>query len=464
MIWEERFVMPNIRALLLLSLLNLSLTPATFAAPVKEVIVGGAEGYVRLDLDKSTIKADEPVRGHVIFKIESVRDRFGKQYDAIELHDPTVDVTVPDSMAAAMHEVIFPRPLQPTIKVGHEYRLPFQVRMKEDFRKLLRKPGEPYVLHQPGMFNLQAAVHSPPILKNEPRRNSPFAMLTQVFKSKSVSLTIQPAAIDAPKLKKSHITHAIDQSTDDLRHRIIAFHVRKGDLSHDDLLSYITDASDRDKAKLADFYLSRNLPVAALKDFKKPGASVHFEGHDQPPVFFLMEPRQQLRMTFKVDGLHRMRIADLDKLIIANTKIDFTAPTSMGLYEMRDPRHQKAWGWILVHGETSRTPSDKLRPDTKAISQSVATALFKGDNDALAALAAPDFRTGDVIRKMKFKLGSGDIRYFKSSGTKNKVKTRMRVNIAEQGEEPVFAHELILEFVRIGSDLKLTQALITDVD
>lgn len=434
------------------------------AAPSTDVIIGGGKGYLRVNLDKDSFTADEPIRGYVLFKLESVRDRYGKRYNAVVLNAPKITVALPDQMQAVIPQVIFTSPLQPTIKVGHEYRLRFHVRMDEEFRKLLRKPKGAYAFFNTGSHSLQASIVSSPLVANKISGRSPFTVLTQVFKSPIAHLTIERASVDAPPLTKASIVHAIEQASGSHKKRIIAFYVERNTLATEDLLRYINDASGNNKADLIKLYLSRNLPVDALTDFKAVGGAIHFTGHNTPPVLLKMEPKQQLRMTFKVDGLHRMLIGSTDKLIIADTRIDFTAPASPGLYEMLDPRHKKTWGWILVHRNRAKGPSDKLRPNTKTLSQNVATAIFKQDSATLKGLAAPDFRTSDIIRKMKFKLGSGDIRYHQSTGTKNNVKTRMLVNIADAGEEPVLARELILDFVRIGSDLKLVNATVVDLN
>lgn len=432
------------------------------AAPSTDVIIGGGKGYLRINLDKDSFKADEPIRGHVLFKLESVRDRYGKRYNAVVLNNPKITLTLPDKMQAVIPKVIFTSPLQPTIKVGHEYRLRFHVRMDEAFRKLLRKPKGAYAFFNTGSHELQASLVSSPVVTNQTSARSTFTVLTQAFKSSISKLTIERASVDAPLLTKASIVHAIEQAAGNQKKQIIAFYVDRNTLATKDLLNYINDASGHDKADLVKLYLSRNLPVSALTDFNEAGDTIHFTGHDAPPVLLKMEPKQRLRMTFKVDGLHRMLIGATDKLITTDTRIDFTSPGSPGLYEMLDPRHKKTWGWILIHQTIIKAPSDNLRPNTKTLSQNVAKAIFKQDSATLKGLAAPNFRTSDIIRKMKFKLGSGDIRYHQSTGTKNNVKTRMLVNIGEAGEEPAFARELILDFVRVGKDLKLVNATVVD--
>ncbi len=433
-------------------------------AKAGEVIVGGAKGYVKLQLDQREIKADQFVRGFVLFKLESVRDRFGKDHDAVVLNGPLVDIAVPNDMQAVIPKVNFNTPLQSTIKVGHEYKLRFHIKMDDDFRKRLRKPKDDYAHFNPGYFRLQAMVFSPPQLNNADRKRSPFAMLTQQFKSEPVGITVKPASPGATSLTSAAIHHAIGQAEGAYKKQLIAFHLDRKHIDADRLLLYISEASGRDKAELVELYLSKQLPVKRLDFFKTPGSTIQFSGHKQPPVFLVMEPNQRMRMTFDVDSIHRMAVAGKDTLIIADTKIDFVAPSTAGLYEMYDTRHRKPWGWILVTKPASTGPADNLRPDTKELAGKVATALYNRDEKSLKSLAVPDFRSGDVIRRMKFKLGYGDIRYLKSLGSKNRITTRMQVNIAPTGEQPVFARELSLEFTRFGKELKLSAATLTDVD
>jgi hypothetical protein len=131
---------------------------------------------------------------------------------------------------------------------------------------------------------------------------------------------------------------------------------------------------------------------------------------------------------------------------------------------MYDDANKKAWGWVLVRVDKQTLASAGLRPDTSELSAKVAQALFKQDATSLDELAAPGFKSKEIIRQFRFKLGEGDIRYHESTGTTNKVKTVMKINLAPQGQPPVFVRELWLEYVRVGEDLKLTNASVWEVE
>lgn len=447
----------------LIGLLLVLVTAAYAAGADARPVVGTAKGSLELELDRANWSAIEPITGKIIFKVSEVRDRSGRLLDAVRLNDPKLEIAFPAEMAAAMPQVRWRSVFFPTIKVGRSYEMHFSIRLDEEFAKLLTTKDEPDVLFNAGKYQLSAMVASSPRPSWEAASKSLFVELHQQFTSTPKEITIVAArsgrVIDGEMVKR-----LLDEAQGPLKHQIITFYAKRKVLSREDVLAGMEAATGSAKADLAGLYLSLGHAAEDLKFFAPIAAPVKLKGHGAEPMFLLARPQQRIRFESDLSEMHRLRVGELDTVLTTKKVVDFTAPSAAGIYEMYDDHHKKPWGWMLVVKDQERIAAAGLRPDTTELSKKVAQAIFKQDAKALAALAAPGFDAEETIRKLRFKLAQGDIRYHESTGTSRKVKTRMKVNAAEPGKEPVFFRELVLHYVLVGDELKLEQAAVWDAE
>lgn len=432
-------------------------------ASADQTIRGGARASLSIELDSDTISAAEPIRGKLIFTLHEVKDKTAGSHKAVVVNGPHVDIRLDTGMAQALHTVQFPVPLGQTLKVGHRYELRFSIRMDEAFRELLDKPKEQYVLFKPGRWKLSAMIASPPRPPWDDKRNPLFPELVQQFNSKAVEVRITPA-LTGESLGKGPVLRAIEQAGADLKLRAISFYAHSGVLTQEELLGQINQAEGRLKADLSDLWLTLKHPPQQLEFFTKPGPELTFKSIEDGPVFLLLEPQQRVRLVFDLRAVHRFRMLDVSQVVHAGTRVDLTAPRAAGVYEMIDDSTGKHWGWVLAYGDPKQATGGPLRPDTKELSEKVVEAILRQDIDALAGLGVPELKAREVIHDLRLRLGPGDVRYHQSTGTSNKVRTVMRVNLAPKGVAPVFARELILEFVRVGDELKLKRASVVEAE
>ena len=434
-----------------------------FASPLHgqvKTLNGGARATLELKLDRKELGADQPIEGRVIFQILEVRDKFNLTYDAVRFNGPQLNVVFPGEMAVVPLEVKWSRSILPTFAVGTRYELPFTIRMREGFRKLLSKPDETYQLFKPGSFNLSASIESPSRSLGDTVTKAPFPELYQSFASQGVSLKINPSR-GARTIDDDTVKRAIESAEAEDRQQIVMFYAQRGVLSKKDLAAEIDAASGKTKAELASFWLSLNYPASELTFFTPSGKTLRFTGHDNTPVYVLVRPQQRLHVAFDVATLHHFRAVDVETPIVTKQQLTVEMPRGEGVYEMYDQQNGKPWGWLLVHKDSDSRITG-LRPDTRDLSAKVVEALVARDDAALKKLAAPGYDVQIALKATRFKLGEGDIRYHESTGTSNKVKTRMKINLAPKGAEPVFARELWLEYVLVGDELKLTHANVVD--
>lgn len=418
---------------------------------------------IEIVLDRDQWLATETITGKVIFQITEVRDRGGVLIDTVRLQAPTLDIIFPDEMAAVLPRVKWKSVFFPTLKVGLRYELGFSISIDEAFVKLVKRNDEEVVLFNPGKFRISAMIDSPvPSLWDEPVK-SQFVILHQKFTSDAKEITVTTPR-SGRVVNNDEVKRALESATGELKHRIVSFYARRKVLSREDLLAAIEAAQGKAKADLASLYLGLNYPATDLKFFDLASETVKLTGHSNGQLYLLLRPQQRVRFACDLSSVHRLRVADLDTVLATKKQVDFDAPRGEGVYEMYDEANKKAWGWVLVRADKQAIASAGLRPDTTEISMKVAQALFKQDAAALDALAAPGFKSKEVIRQFRFKLGEGDIRYHESTGTINKVKTVMKINLAPEGQPAVFVRELWLEYVRVGEDLKLTNANVLEVE
>ena len=425
---------------------------------------GTAKGTVAIELDRTEWAATEAITGKLIFQISEARDRLGRSLDAVRLNGPKLDVVFPEDMAAVLPQVKWKTVFFPTIKVGHRYELAFSIRADEGFEKIVKKGERDLVMFKPGTYKISAMVDSPIRPPWDPAAKSSFVELHQQFASAdSKTITIGQAR-GGRIVGNDEVKKAIEEADDSLKHQIVTFYAKRKVLSREDLRSAIEAATGKAKAELAALYLSLNYPATDLTFFSAVNEPVKLTGHDGAPVYLLLRPQQRVRFVCDLATVHRLRVGELDTVLATKRQVDFDAPRGDGVYEMYDDTHQKAWGWVLVHADKQAIAGAGLRPDTSELSAKVAAALFKQDAKALESLSAPGFRVDEAIKKVRFQLAEGDVRYHESTGTSNKVKTRMKINIAPKGQDPVFAKELWLDYVRVGEELRLTHAAVWDVE
>lgn len=422
-----------------------------------------AKADIAIQLDQPAFRGDQRISGKLIFQIHQVRDEIGAPVDVVVLNGPVVRIVLSDNLAAALPQVTFSSPLSKTIKIGHRYELPFSIRMDEAFASHLQKKNRDYLLFQEGEHTLSALVNSAVRSPGENPPPSPFRELNAKFESKPVEVKIL-RPIEEHRISRSHLLETIAALPAELKGRAVTFYARRGVLTEADLLGQIKQAEGRLKADLSAYWLNAGLPVDKLDFFTTPGASHTFTGHEGKPVYFLLRPQQRTRLTFDVRKIHHFRGLGQESVVHSTTTLDVVGPRTGGVYEMMDDRHKQPWGWVLVQEDREAIAGAATRPNTSELSAKVAEALYKRDAAALKALAAPDFNADATIRDLRFKLGFGDVRYLTSTGTQNKVKTRLQINLAPPDKEPVFARELWLQFERIGDELKLTHAQVWDAE
>lgn len=447
-------------AIILLLLLG-TMVPQPLRADSSVFNTGKAS--IEVVLDRSEWLSTEPITGKVIFQISEVLNRNGVPVDTVRLHQPTLDIVFPDEMAAVLPVVKWRAVFFNTLKVGHRYELAFSIRVDEPFEKLVKKDGTALVLFNPGRFRISAMIDSPIPLPWDAPAKSQFVTLHQKFTSQSKEITIA-AASSGRVVGNDQVKRALGEADGVLKHQIVSFYARRKVLSREDLLAAIEAADGKPKAEMAALYLGLNYAATDLRFFDLASETVKLTGHGKGPLYLLVRPQQRVRFACDLTSVHRLRVAQLDTVLAARQQVDFDAPKAEGVYEMYDEANKKAWGWVLVRADKKAIASAGLRPDTSEMSAKVAQAIFKQDEKSLEALAAPGFKSKEIIRSLRFKLGNGDIRYHESTGTTNKVKTIMKINLAPEGQPPVFAKELWLEFVRFGEELKLTQAAVWEVE
>jgi hypothetical protein len=450
--------MPHLR---LIPLLLLLAGPALGADP--RVINGGAKAQIAIELDREEWSALEPITGKVILQVTEVRDSANRALDAVRLNNPRLNIVFPPEMAVVPLKVTWRTVFIPTIKVGHRYELQFTLRVDDEFEKLVKKDGQSLALFKPGRHALAATLDSPARPPWEDPPQSLFIELYQQFASASKPITVGEAA-GGKMLSGDEVKKAFGAAQGPLKHQIVTFYATRKVLSRQDLLAAIADAEGKPKAELAALHLSLNYPASDLSFFTAVGESLKVTGHGAAPLYLLVRPQQRVRFDFDLAEVHRLRVATLDTVVATKKQVDFEAPRGEGVYEMYDDAHKKPWGWMLVIADQQRDAAGGLRPDTRDLSAKVAQALFKQDAKALEALSAPGFQVNETIKKTRFKLADGDVRYEESTGSSNKVKTRMKINSAPPGKEPVFARELWLDFVRVGEDLRLSNAMVWDIE
>ncbi|MEX2216734.1 MAG: hypothetical protein WD768_21650 [Phycisphaeraceae bacterium] len=433
---------------------------ASAAADVKTISNGG-RGSLELKLDRTELGAEEIIEGRLIFQLDEVRDKFNTAYDAIRFNGPQLNIVFPSDMAAVPLEVKWRTTVLPTFGVGRRFELPFIIRMDPAFRALLAKSDDVYRLFADGSFRISATIESPARAAGEEVTKSQFPELYQTFVSQPLTLKINRSRV-AKAIDDDTVKRMIAAAEPGVRLKIVMFYAQRGVLSKKDLAAEIESASGKMKAELASFWLSMKYPASELKFFTPSGQTIKFTGHDDPPVYVLVRPQQRLHVAFDVATLHHFRAADVDTPIVTKKQITVDMPRGEGVYEMYDQQNGKPWGWLLVHKDPE-SRVEGLRPDTRELSTKVVEALVKRDTNALKRLAAPDYDVELALKLTRFKLAEGDIRYHESTGTSNKVRTRLKINLAPAGKEPVFARELLLEFVLVGDELKLTHANVLDV-
>jgi hypothetical protein len=431
----------------------LALAAPVFAAD--KAVFNTAKGTLALELDRSDWSAIEPITGKLVFQLSEVRSRSGEALGVIKLNEPKLEIGLPDGMALVLTQVKWKSVFFPTIQVGRRYEIPFAIRMDEGFEKLVKKGEEPIALFRPGKYRLSAVIDSPvrPAWEEPPK--SPFVELHQQFNCESKTITIDAAA-SAKALGGDEVKKAMAEAEGDLKHRIVTFYARSKVLSREDLLAAMEAAEAKARADMAVLFLSLNYPASDLAFFTAAPGSVKLTGHGGVPFFFAARPQQRLRFECDLGNVHRLRLGTFEAVLTTKKTVDVDVPRAAGIYEVYDDAHKKPWGWVLVHKDTDAATG--LRPDTRELSAKIVDALIKQDAKALQTLAAPGFRAADVLKSVRFKLGEGDVRYFESTGTSSKVKTRLKINVAAKDKEPVFARELWLDFVLVGDELKLTHA------
>ena len=425
---------------------------------------GTGKGTVAIELDQTEWLTTQAITGKLIFQLTEVRDRLGRDLDAARLNGPKLNIIFPDEMAAVLPQVKWRTVFFPTVKVGHRYELAFSIRADEGFETLVKKGNADLVTFKPGTYKLSAMVDSPVRPPWDPPSKSPFVELHQQFTSTdSKTITITETR-SGRVVGNDEVKKAMNEAEGDLKHQIVTFYAKRNVLSREDLRSAIDDAQGKAKADLASLYLSLKYPAKDLSFFTPVSEPVKLKGHDDPPIYVLLRPQQRMRFVCDLGTVHHMRVAHLSTVLAAKREVDFDAPRGEGVYEMYDDTHKKTWGWVLVHADKQAIAAAGLRPDTNELSAKVVEALIKQDAKSLEALSAPGFRVEDAIKKVRFQLADGDVRYHESTGTSNKVKTRMKINMAPKGQQPVFARELWLDFVRVGEELRLTNAAVWDVE
>jgi len=450
------------KSLRFLAILPVLLAAPGFAADERSV-KHTAKGTASIELDRTEWSAIEPITGKLILQVTEVRDRNGNLLDAVKLNQPKLNIVFPDDMAVVLPQVRWRTVFFPTIKVGHRYELQFSIRIDDAFEKLVKKGDEAIAMFKPGKYRLSATVDSPPRPAWEEVPKSAFIELHQQFNSESKAITIEPAT-SARVFEGGEVKAALAQAEGELKHRIVTFYAKRKVLSREDVLAAINAAEGKPKAELAALYLSLNYPASDLAFFTAINRAVKLTGHPATPFYFLVRPQQRIRFDCDLGNVHRLRVGELDALLTTKKQVDLDAPQAQGVYEMYDDVHKKAWGWLLVYKDVDAIAAQSLRPDTRELSAKVAEALFKQDEQALADLGAPGLRAADLIKKVRFQLADGDVRYHESTGGTSRVKTRMKINAAPKDKDPVFARELWLEFVLVGEDLKLTNAAVWDVE
>lgn len=445
------------RSTFLILLLALACRPVAAA----DDFVATIRGYTTIQLDKSAYGATQVIEGTISFEITDARGAGNKPLTAVRLIGPRIDVIFPDDMLAAPVEMKLRTTLLTTFKVGHRYELPFSVRLRDDVKKLLKGDEDMAVFHQ-GTHKVNVMVDSPRPLKPSADRSTSLPEAYGRFTGAAKPVEIRPAGAAKPanrELVKRLIAAAPDPA---LKKLLIDFYARRRILTRDDLLAEINAAGGRVRADLAAVHVSLDYPSSDLAFFQPVGASIALKGHPPAPLFLLARPQQRVRFDFDLSEVHRLRVADLDTVVAARRQVDFDAPKAEGIYEIFDETHDKAWGWLLVRAGQEAGSSTALRPDTRELSAKVLDALIKQDAKALAALGVPGLRAEDEVKKARFKLGRGDVRYHQSTGTTTKVTTQMRINIAAEGKPPIFSGELQLDFVRVGEELKLSNVQVIE--
>lgn len=423
-----------------------------------------AKGSVAIELDRSEWAATEAITGKLIFQITEARDRLGRSLDAVRLNGPKLDVVFPEDMAAVLPQVKWKTVFFPTVKVGHRYELLFSIRADEGFEKLVKKGDADLVTFRPGTYKLSAMIDSPIRPPWDPPAKSLFVELHQQFTSTQAATITIGEARGGRVVGNDEVKKALAEADATLKHPIVTFYAKRKVLSREDLRGAIEGSQGKAKAELAALYLSLNHPATDLNFFTPVNEPVKLTGHDGPPIYVLLRPQQRMRFVCDLGTVHHMRVAQLSTVLAAKREVDFDAPRGEGVYEMYDDTHKKTWGWVLVHADKQTVAAAGLRPDTSDLSAKVVEALIKQDAKSLEALSAPGFRVDDAIKKVRFQLGEGDVRYHESTGTSNKVKTRLKINLAPKGQPPAFARELWLDYVRVGEELRLTNAAVWDVE
>ncbi len=426
-------------------------------------VVGGAKATVDVVLDQSTWSATEPIRGKLMFTLDSAVTRTNQKLDTVRFNGPRVMIEFPDDMAAMPLAIKWQFELPTVVQVGRRYELGFAIVVDEEVRKLLKAGDAAGPLYVPGKYRVTATVSSPTRAVDDAVSKSPFIELYQQFNSSGQAVIIEPAG---RPISRDSVLALIEAADAAIKTRLIHFFIRPKTLTRDDVLKFVNASEGKAKAELASAYLNMGGSAGDLSFFTAADGAVKFKGIDQgTPVYLLVRPQQRVSFEFDLSEVHRFRLWKTDTVVSSRRQHALDAPQAEGVYEMYDAAHGKPWGWVLVHrgnADTATTTTTRLRPQTKELSAKVVEALMKADADALAALSAPGAKVADMIKQTRFKLGEGDIRYHESTGGENKVKTRMRINLAPAGKEPVFASELWLEFVRVGEELKLSNAVVME--
>ncbi len=433
------------------------------AAMAQEPVVRNtAKGLVAVQLDAARFGADEPITGKLVFQISEVRSSTGKLLDAISLHRPSLTIQFADEMAAVPYQVRWRTVFLPTVKVGHRYELAFTISADPAFAALVKRENESLILFKPGKYAISAIVDSPARVPWDPPGRSPFVELHQQFQGEAKEITITSAI--GQEIGAAQAKRAAGQAQGDLRHQIVAFYAKRKILSREDLLATADEAQGRAKADLASLYLALEYPAKDLTFFEPVGESISLKGHTGTPRYLMARPRQRVRFICDLAQVHRLRLDGHEEVLTTKKQFDLDMPRAEGVYELYDDVHKQAWGWVLVITDRVGIAAGGLRPDTEALALKVAAALHAQDAKALGALAAPGFRVDDAIRRLRFQLGDGDVRFHQSTGTSSRAKATLRINIAAKGSEPVYASELRLDFVLVGDELKLTDAKVWDVE
>ena len=463
---QARHVPIAIPLSLLLAALACGQPAAETTAPKPQddrTVFGGARGRLDVALDQTAFAATEPIRGKLLFTLDSAVSRANQKLDTVRLNGPRMMIEFPDDMAALPLTVKWDFELPSVVQVGRRYEMGFAIVVDEQVRKLLKPADAAGALYAPGKFRVTATVSSPTRAAHEQVPKSPFIELYQQFNSSGQGITIEPAG---RQLSRDAVLAMIETAEGPLKVSLIHFFIRRQTLTREDVLKYVSAADGKAKAELASAYLNMGGGAGDLSFFAAAEGSVKFKGIDQgAPVYLLVRPQQRVNFEFDLSEVHRFRLWKLDTVVSSRRQHALDAPQAEGVYEMYDAAHSKPWGWVLVHrgnADTATTTTTPLRPETKELSAQVVEALTKADAAALATLCAPGAKPAEMIKQTRFKLGEGDVRYHESTGGQNKVKTRLKVNLAPAGKEPVFARELWLEFVRVGEELKLSNAVVME--